>query len=146
MYMEPSLIEQLDKSRYNLLKWTTIGWAIWFATIIGNNIEKGHILITIAYWVGLLGSTIFVINLVKFLKLKRELKWNAKLNEALNNELHVFNLHKSFQVGYWTVIIITGMLMVIAIFTNLSGLLVSELILYFGVLSVLISGLYYNRD
>lgn len=144
--MEPSLIEQLDKSRYNLLKWTTIGWAIWFATIIGNNIEKGHILITIAYWVGLLGSTIFVINLVKFLKLKRELKWNAKLNEALNNELHVFNLHKSFQVGYWTVIIITGMLMVIAIFTNLSGLLVSELILYFGVLSVLISGLYYNRD
>lgn len=141
-----SLIEQLDRSRYNLLKWTTIGWGIWFATIIGNNIEKGHILITIAYWVGLLGSTIFVINLIKFLKLKRELKWNAKLNEALNDELHVFNLHKSFQLGYWTVIVVTGVLMFISIFTNISGLLVSEIILYFGVLSVLISGLYYNRD
>ncbi|HET6557167.1 MAG TPA: hypothetical protein VFG54_07620, partial [Prolixibacteraceae bacterium] len=112
--METSLIEQLDKSRYNLLKWTTIGWAIWFATIIGNNFEKGHFLITVAYWVGVLGSIIFVINLIKYLKLKRILIWNAKLNEALNNELHVFNLHKSFQLGYWTVIITTCILMFIS--------------------------------
>ena len=144
--METSLIEQLDKSRYNLLKWTTIGWAIWFATIIGNNFEKGHFLITVAYWVGVLGSIIFVINLIKYLKLKRILIWNAKLNEALNNELHVFNLHKSFQLGYWTVIITTCILMFISNFTSISGLLVSEIILYLGVLSVLISGLYYNRD
>lgn len=144
--MENSLIEQLDKARYNLLKWTTIGWAIWFATIIGNNIEKGHFLITVAYWTGLLGGTIFVINLIIFLKLRRQLKWNAKLNEALNNELHVFNLQKSYHLGYWTVILTTGILMFVSIFTSITALLVSELILYVGVLSVLISGLYYNRD
>ncbi|HAH26121.1 MAG TPA: hypothetical protein DCL77_20560 [Prolixibacteraceae bacterium] len=144
--METSLIEQLDKSRYNLLKWTTIGWAIWFATIIGNNVSKGHILVTIAYWVGLLGSTIFMINLIKFLKLKRELRWNNKLKEALENELHVLNLHKSYQIGYWTVIGITILFLFVSIFTTVSPLLVTELILYFGVLAVLISGLIYNRD
>ena len=144
--METSLIEQLDKSRYNLLKWTTIGWGIWFGTIIGNNFEKGHIITAIATIIGLIGSTIWAINLIKYLKLIRELRWNRRLDEALNNEVHVFNIHRSLQIGYWTMLNITGVGMLVSIFTKIPSLLVTELILYFGVLSVLISGLYYNRD
>lgn len=144
--METSIIEQLDKLRYNLLKWTTIGWGIWFATIIGNNIEKGHIITTIATFIGLFSSTIWAINLINFLKLNKELSRHRKLNEALNNEVHLYNLHKSFQVGYKTVIMVTAILMCISIITTISALLVTELILYFGVLSILVSILYYNRE
>lgn len=144
--METSIIEQLDKLRYNLLKWTTIGWGVWFATIIGNNIEKGHVITIIATFIGLLSSTIWAINLINFLKLIRELKKHRKLDEALNNELHEYNIHKSFQVGYKTVIMVTAILMCSSILTSISALLVTELILYFGVLSVLASILYYNRE
>jgi len=144
--MGTSPIEYLDKSRYNLLKWTTIGWAIWFATIISYNFIKGHIIVSIAYWMGLLGSAIFVINLIRFLKLKRFLLWNNRLKEALENEFHLLNLHKSYQIGYWVVIGITVLFLFISSFTTVSALLVTELTLYFGVLAVLVSGLIYNRD
>jgi len=144
--METSLIERLDKSRYNLLKWTTIGWAIWFATIIGNNFEKGHIFNTIATFIGLLGSTIWAINFIKYRKFVRELRWNRRLDKALNNEVHVFNVHRSFQIGYLTMIVTSSMGMLVSIFIQIPALLVTELILYFGLLSSMISLLYYNRD
>ncbi|MGE5394112.1 MAG: hypothetical protein ACM3P1_05160 [Candidatus Saccharibacteria bacterium] len=143
--METSLIEKLDKSRYNLMKWITIGWGIWYATIIGNNVIHGHIIIQIAFWLGLLGNAIFIVNLIKYLKLRKKLKRNPKLREALEDELHHFNIHKSYVFSYWTVIGVTGFLIIIGNLVSLSSLLTAELILYFGILSFFCSSLYYNR-
>ena len=96
--------------------------------------------------VGVWGWIIFIINLVKFLKLKRELNWDPKAKEALNDELHQLNTHKSFMIGYWAVLATTAVFLGIAEFLEIKALLVTEIILYVGVLSALISGLIYNRD
>jgi hypothetical protein len=146
--METSLIEQLDKTRYNLLKWITIGWGTWYASFIGNKNEliHGHIIFQIAFWIGLLGYTIFVINLIKYLKLGRQLRRNPQLREALEDEWHHFNINKSYKFSYWTVIGITITLIAITSFTSISALMTAELILYFAVMSFFCSSLYYNRD
>ena len=144
--METSLIEQLDKSRYNLLKWTTIGWGIWYGTFISRDLINNPMVVQIAFWVGSIGWIIFIINLIKFLKLQRELKWDQKAREALNDELHQLNLHKSYQTGFSAVIAVTVIFVLLSAFLKISSLLVSEIILYFGVLSFLIAGLIYNRD
>jgi hypothetical protein len=144
--METSLIERLEKTRYNLLKWLTIGWAIWFGTFILKDIIQNPMIIGAASTVGLMGWIIFSINLIQFLKLKRELNWDPKAKEALNDELHQLNMHKSFQIGYWAVLTTTAVFLGFAEFLEIKALLVTEVTLYLGVLSVLISGLIYNRD
>ena len=144
--METSKIEQLDKLRYNLLKWLTIGWAIWFGSFVLKNLVNRPEITGVVAWIGLLGWTIFIINLIQYMKLRRELRWDAKMLEALNDELHQLNMHKSFVIGYWVAIGTTALLFGLSEFLNMPVVLVTETILYLGVLSVLVSGLIYNRD
>jgi hypothetical protein len=144
--METSIIEKLEKSRYNLLKWTTIGWGIWYGTFILKDVIDNTAIIQIALWVGLFGWIIFIINLIKVLKLQRELKLDKKTRAALNDELHQLNLHKSYQFGFWVVLSVTVVFVALTPFMQISSQLVAKIILYFAVLSFLIAGLIYNRD
>lgn len=144
--METSLIEQLDKTRYNLMKWITIGWATWYATIIGNEVIHGHLFVQITFWLGLFGVSVFLINLVKYLKLKNELKRNPKLRDALEDELHHFNIGKSYKFSFWTMIGVAAVIIIISNLVSLTAILTAQLISYFGVLSFFCSSLYYNRD
>ena len=76
--METTLIEKLDKARYNLVKWLTIGWAIWFGTYILKDIITTKTIIIVLVWIGLIGWTIFTINLINFMKLNRKVKKDSK--------------------------------------------------------------------
>ncbi|HLN71741.1 MAG TPA: hypothetical protein VK205_00500, partial [Prolixibacteraceae bacterium] len=118
----------------------------WFPTFIAINVMQGHIISQIIFWVGLISNTIFVVNLIKFTKLAKKLKREPKLQEALEDELHIFNIGKSYKFSYWTIIGSTTILIVITSFASLSALVTAELILYVGVLSFFCSSLYYNRD
>jgi len=144
--METSLIERLDKLRYNLLKWCTIGWGIWFGTFILKDLINSPAIIGGATWIGLLGWLIFIINLIKFLKLRRELRWDTKVKEALDDELQQLNWFKSSEIGYSSVIAVTALLFGLSQFISIPANLVTEIILYIGVLSGLIASLFYNRD
>jgi hypothetical protein len=144
LFMETSIIEQLDKSRYDFLKWATIGWTIWSGTYIAT--ELVNVPDLVLTWVRLLGWSILIISTIRFLKLKRELNWDNKMKEALEGELHKFNLSKSFRNGYFVVIAITILFFVLSFQFIISTLIVTKTILYFGVLAVLISKIIYNRD
>jgi len=142
--METSLIEQLDKSRFDFLKWATIGWTIWSGTYIATElVNVPDIVLT---WTRLLGWCILIISTIRFLKLKRELNRDNKMKDALEGELHRFNLSKSFRNGYFVVIAITILFFALSFQFTISTLIVTKTILYFGVLVVLISKIIYNRD
>jgi len=142
--METSLIEQLDKSRYNFLVWATIGWIIWSGTyILTDLMEIAPLVLT---WTRILGWSILIISAIRMLKLKRELNWDKKMKEALEGELHQFNLGKSFQNGYFVVIGITLLFFVLSSYMIIPALIVTKITLYFGVLAVLLSKIIYNRD
>lgn len=143
--METSLIEQLDKSRYEFMKWSTIGWAIWFGTYILTDLMKVTEVPVYINWIRLLGWFIFIVGTVRFLKLKRELNWDNKMKQALEDELHLHNRGKAFQIGYFVVIGLTILFFFLSIYTPIPALMITKLTLYFGLLAVLISKLFYNR-
>jgi len=145
--METSMIERLDNSRYKLLKWLTVGWAVWFgAYILKDLINSEFIMLEILNgFVGLIGFVIFIINLQKYIRFGSKVK-NSRLNGALNNEMHLIYKYKSAYIGVKVLLATIMLFFVVSLFYPISAKLVCELTLYSGVLSILISGLIYNRD
>jgi len=146
--METSLIEQLDKMRYNLLKWGTIGFGIWFGTFILTEFPFDSLILESMPYVRLLGNLILIVSVIRFLKLRRrrELNWDRKMKKALEGELHQLNLLKSFRNGFFVVIGTTLIFFTLTLFSAIPALLIIKITLYFGVLTVVISKLIYNRD
>lgn len=145
--MEISQIEQLDNSRYKLIKWLTVGWAAWFGTFIMKDLVNDRLIfvqISIGF-VGLVGFLFFIINLQKYLRLASKIKY-SRLNDALNNELHQIYKYKSFRWGFIVIVGIIGVFYITSLFYQISAKLVCEITLYLGVLSFLVSGLIYNKD
>jgi hypothetical protein len=143
--MESSMIEKLDKTRYNLIKWFTLGWIIWFGGFILKDLIGNKLLLGLIILFGLIGWVIFALSLFRYLKLGKIVNSDNDLKNALNDELTIHNKNKSFIVGYWSLIILLGLFLGLSIFTNISALIVCEITLYLGVLSGLVSSLIYNR-
>jgi type IV secretory pathway VirB6-like protein len=144
--MKPTIIEQLDKSRYRLVKWMTIGWALWFGFYIIKDHINSKIVFGLLLLLGLLGGLLSTVNVFRYIKLGKIVNSDIKLKDALNNELIRLNAYKSFFIGFWIVISIISIFFIIAIFYTISALIVCEITLYFGILSSLIASLIYNRD
>lgn len=143
--MESSMIEKLDKSRYSLIKWFTLGWVIWFGGFILKDLINNKLLLGLIILFGLIGWIIFAISLFRYIKLGKIVNSDKDLKSALTDELTIHNRNKSFIVGYWSLIILTGIFLGLSIFTNITALIVCEITLYLGVLSGLVSSLIYNR-
>jgi len=145
--METSLIEKMDKSRFNLLKWLTIGWAIWFGTYILRDWLDDKLIFGSLILIGFIGWILFTLNLIKYLKLGKKVHSDEKLKEALNNELYQqYNL-KSFFWGFWVIVAVISIFFLISSFySEISAMLVCEITLFFGVLAPLIARLIYNKD
>jgi len=143
--MESSLIEKLDKSRYNLIKWLTIGWAIWFGGFILKELISSQIIFGLVILIGLIGWILFSVNLFNFLRVGKKVNADNRLKEALNNEMYELYKYKSFYWGFWTTIASTAIFIGISAFYILPALFVCEVTLFLGVLSTLIAGLIYNK-
>ena len=144
--METSLIEKLDKSRYNLIKWFTIGWSIWFGGFIIKDLISNKLILGLIILIGLFGWIIFSVNLIRLRKLGKIVNSDSDLKNALNDELMLHNRNKSFTVGFWTFSILICIFFILSMFINISTLIVCEITLYIGTLSTLVSLLIFNRD
>jgi len=140
------LIEQLDKARYNLIKWLTVGWTIWYGTFITKNLINNKFIVWLLMIVGFIGWILFLVNLAKYTKLGKKINSDNKLKEALNNEMHKLYKYKSSFWGFCTVIATNSIFLLILFFHQISAVLVCELTLFIGILSSLIAILVYNRE
>jgi hypothetical protein len=141
-----SITEKLDKSRYQLIKWLTIGWALWYGTFIIKDFNNNKIVFGIVLLTGIIGWTMFIINLIRFLKLGKLINSDINLRTALNNEFIQFNSYKSALAGFIAMTICICIFLVVSNFYMVSALLVCRITLYFGILAALIASLLYNRD
>ena len=140
------MIEKLDNARSSFLKWATIGWAIYFGTYIVTDLLKLPEPHNLLSWIRILGWLVLIVSTIRFLKLKRELNWDYKMKYALEGELHLYNLRRSFQIGFYVVMGITVVFFGLSLYFTIPVLLVTKVIIYFGVLAVLISKMFFNRD
>lgn len=144
--METSMIEKLDNARSSFLKWATVGYTIWFGTyIVADPFFLPEVPLVIQ-WIRILGWLILLVSGLRAMKLKRELRWDKKMRGALEGELHQYNLRKSFQMGFFVVMGVTAVFLMLSLFYAIPALLVTKVILYLGGLAVLISKMFYNRD
>lgn len=144
--MENTQIEKLDKSRYNMLIWLTIGFSLFFGeTILKEFIEDKYILLFVRL-LGLIGMAFFLKSTIMSLKIIKQIKNDSKLKDALNNELYKLYILKSFMIGFLTFLSLIIVFMILSFFIEMSLLVALEIILYFGMLSIFISGLIYNKN
>jgi len=144
--MKNRTVEELDKSRYNMMLWFTIGWGIWFGSFILKDIIENYALRGILLFLALVSWVIWTKQLLKQRKLLKIMNANKTLSNALNDELVAYNLLKSSQVGFWSLLNTTVLCLIISAYTDISAILVTEIILFFGVLSALIAWLFYNKN
>ena len=146
--METSLIEKLDKSRYNLFKWMALGWSMSLGSQIAKDLvdSKLIIMIMIMRTVGLIGFVLLVVSSIKLIKLRKKISSDLKIKEALNNELHLLYRLKSRSYGFFAFIITLGIFMEVTQFMKVSAIIVCEVTLFIGGLSYLISALIYNKN
>jgi hypothetical protein len=144
--METSMIEKLDSARSSFLKWATVGYTIWFGTYIVADPFFLPEIPSVIQWIRILGWLILLVSGLRAMKLKRELRLDKKMRGALEGELHQYNLRKSFQMGFFVVMGVTAVFLMLSLFYAIPALLVTKVILYFGGLAVLISKMFYNRD
>jgi hypothetical protein len=143
--MDTTIIDKLDRARYNLLKWFAVGWAIWYGTfIIKDNVQPGVAIALVG--AGLFGWIIWVMNMIRFYRLGKIVKSDEVLKEALNDELYRHNTAKSFQTGYSVTIFTIVVFIVITGFVAIPAMMAFQITLYIGVLSALIASLFYNRN
>lgn len=144
--MENTPIEKLDKSRYNMLIWLTIGFSLFFGQTILKAFVDDHNILLFVRLLGIAGMAFFFKSTMMSFKIIKQIKQDAKLKQALNNELHKLYVFKSFRVGFWTFLTLLLAFMFISFFKEMPLLIVLEIILYFGMLSTFISGLIYNKN
>ena len=144
--METSMIEKLDNARSSFLKWATLGYTIWFGTYIVADPFFLPEIPSVIQWIRILGWLILLVSGLRAMKLKRELRWDKKMQGALEGELHQYNLRKSFQMGFFVVMGVTSVFFMLSLLYTIPALLVTKVILYLGGLAVLISKMFYNRD
>jgi hypothetical protein len=144
--METSIIEQYDKSRYSMMKWLTIGWAVWYGSFISKDLINNRIILVILFIAGSIGWILFAVNLIRYIRLGKKVNSDSTLKEALNNEMHQLYMYKSFYFGFWIFMATTGIFIVVASFHQLPALIVCEVTLFFGILSSFIAWLVLNRD
>jgi hypothetical protein len=144
--METSLIEEVDKSRYSMIKWCTLGWIVWYGTFIINDLINNKFVVVLLLVIGLVGWVFFMINLVRLIKLGKKINLNSELKEALSNEMHQFYVLKSMTWGFWATMATVCIFIIISLFYKLSALIVCEFILFVGVSTILIANLVYNKE
>ncbi len=144
--METSMIEKLDAARSSFWVWATIGWAIYFGTYIVTDLIQFTEIPGLLRWIRLFAWLTFLISTIRLVKLKRELKSDYKMKDAVFGELYQHNRLKSFKIGYFVVIGITSIFYLLYSYFVISVKLATDITLYLGVLSFLVSNMFYNRD
>jgi hypothetical protein len=144
--MENLVIEQLDRYRYSLIKWITIGFAVWYATNIISDFVNHPLIKIVATLTGLAAWVVWTVMLIKVFRLAKKINKNGFVQNALNDELFQRNRNKGFIVGFWSLLITTSIFLGITSFVTIPALLVCKVTLYVGVLSALIAIMFYNRD
>jgi|WetSurMetagenome_2_1015567.scaffolds.fasta_scaffold1191816_1 hypothetical protein len=143
--MENTLIEKFDKSRYNMLKWFTVGWTIWFGTYIVRNFIGNNRIIGVIALIGFFGLIVYAISLFKFMRLRKEINADSSLKEALNNEMYQYYKYKSFFWGFISMLSTISIFMFLAQYFAFKAIIVCEISMFVGVSSALIARLIYDR-
>jgi hypothetical protein len=143
--MESNLIEKYDRSRINLLIGAAISWSIFEGYFISRNLIGNPTVKNILKIIGLLAFVFFFYTLVRIIRIKRIMKKNPDLKNALENEWVIQNRKKAYTIGFWVMLISLVIGLYLVLLTHISAALIIEIIMYIGVLALMITFIVLNK-
>lgn len=140
-------VDQLDKMRYNTIKYTTISFVLFYCPLIVSCFTLSplaRIINTIAL---LIGTAVLFLFTLKSIRINRKIQSDMNLKQALIDEMFTHNTYKSFQNGFITMILSLMVLMVLTSFNlNIPGAAVCYIEFFVGIITVAVSFLIYNKE
>lgn len=143
--METNLIEKYDKSRMKILIGIAIGWGMYYGIFILNDLIHSSVIIATLNLIGMMGLALYMYGLIKMIQIKRLVKKDPQLHNALNNELIILNRRKAYAVGFWTMLISVSIGLLFVGYINIPAKLILELILFVGIMALIISFIILNK-
>jgi hypothetical protein len=143
--MESNLIEKYDRSRINLLIGAAISWSIYEGIFIFKHMFESATIQNILKIIALVAFAVFLFTLARIVQIKRLMKKNPELKNALENEWVIQNRKKGYTIGFWTMLISLVIGLYVVLLTKISPELIIELVLFIGVLSLMISFIILNK-
>ena len=146
--MDAQMIEKLDRKRYRFMLIETIGLTCFMVGIILNDYLKlgGVAVNVILAIVGIFGIGLALTGSIKSIRLNRKIKADAKLNQALNNELFQLYKYKSMQWGFCTALFTAFIIWCFDRYHALDSSQACWLIIFASLVAVMISQVIYNRN
>ncbi len=143
--METNLIEKYDKSRTKILIGIAIGWGIYYGIFILNDVIHSSVVLAILNLIGMIGLSLYMYGLIKMIQIKRLVKKDPEMQNALNNEWIIMNRRKAYAVGFWAMLISVTLGLLFVIFINIPAKLILELILFVGIMALIITFIVLNK-
>lgn len=149
--MKTNQIEQLDKARYNAVKWLTISFVFFYCPIMVNyimgylNVDKFY-KIYINLPILFVGVVLFQISVIKLVVIIKKINSNSEYKQVLNDELFAVNQSKSFRNFFISFLLVMFLTFLLAsIYPNIPTMFVCYLIAFIQIMVLMISWLKYNR-
>jgi hypothetical protein len=143
--MESNLIEKYDKSRFKLLISAAISWSIYEGIFISRQYITDPSFKSTLKIISLIAFASFLYALIRIMRIKRIMKKNPELKNALENEWVIQNRRKAYTNGFWVMLISGVVGLYLLQITSISSILILELILCFGVLALIITFIILNK-
>jgi hypothetical protein len=141
--------EELNRSRGTMLTGSVIGFGLWWGSQTLNSFFEFKA-IKIVYipvlLVGLAGWAVWVISLYRMMRIRKALKQNPEIAEALNDEYYSSIRLKSFAGAFWGLLILQAALIPLNMVCSLSTESILYLNIFVGVLTPQISFVILDRE
>ena len=143
--MEANKIEQLDERRFKNGNLFILGYVIWQGFDILSQLMMDYK--SLMHGLSLLGWLFWTAALIRTVQFTSELKKNADLKEALNNEYYLLLRLKSFRVGFLVLIVLLYGFLLFSDYIPFTTMQVCQISAVAGIASVLIaSSVFYKRE
>ncbi|TXK76720.1 hypothetical protein [Paenibacillus sp. N3.4] len=142
--------EQLYQSRRVMLIGFLIGITAWeipriLKYFLAEPILNKYVGLTITL-VSLIGWCVWVFYLIKVIRFGKIMKQHPELNKALNDELFQFVRLKSFAVGFWVLLALQVILLLLSSFLDLPARAFPEISIFVAVIACLLAFLRIEKE
>ncbi|MDI6402614.1 hypothetical protein QLX67_11455 [Balneolaceae bacterium ANBcel3] len=144
--METSLIFKSQRIKYELFKWVTFGWVIWFGTFLIWDVIDNFVLLSLLILIGCVNVVLCAVNAFTLGKMWAKVNSDERLKKVVLGNYQTEKVYKSCYWGFLITTCFLGFFLLMALFTNVDALTVVKTTLFFGIFSVLVAWLIYNYD
>lgn len=146
--MDAKELERIDSTRYKAMIWQTVGLGIFYPNVTLIRYAENKIIYAIMMALAIAGAITFVISMLRIHKIKKAIKADPKLGEALNNELYRQYAYHAGWIAFFVMFHLLILLMLITILydVDISAYLICVSVTYLGLMTLLISCIVMERD